>query len=1355
MQTRIYINIVLLLVSLLQPLVSYGQTPQAEKLRFSRLSTTNGLSQSTINTIVKDKTGYLWFGTNDGLNRFDGYKFKIYRNVPSDTTSLAYNLIRTLYVDSKGNLWVGTLGGGLVLYDEKKDSFRRYDIGLIQRIFEDHNGRIWIGTYEGLFNIDKKSGEAVRAEAYDKRYRLLKGKTITAIIEDKKKNIWVGTMKGLYLMHANSSQVTMFFTPQKTSQSAESEIADIAIDQKGTLWVGSKGGLYRYHDQKKKFYQATFSENKQSKPVRGRINVVSCDSNNIMWVGTEDGLGLYDTKQSTYKVFRNDTYDAQSLSRNSVNTIYVDKQSVWIGTSLGGINKYDKNKSFFSNYRIYNPNNQMVNTNVVTSFAEDLDGEIFIGTDGGGLFLWNAASNTFKPFQIHKTDRYALGESVLCLQKSRNGEKLWIGTYDNGMFELNLKSRKLTRFYTGNHVLRNNAVYAILEDKKSNIWIGTNGGGVTVIDHQGLSILQLDQNQPNTLTNNYIRALMEDEKGNIWIGTYGGINIFDPGKKKFVSPDPAASELERHIVCTLFRAAENVVWIGTQGTGLFIYDTSKKSLSNLSEKQGLSNNNISGIIRDHQGSIWISTSRGLNRLPLQQSNISKLKCEDILGGDEFVAGAAYTCKNGDVLFGTVDGFNLFNPGNARKNHLVPPVVITDIQIPKSSRNSKIQQTLKNNLSRGELLLDHEQSVFTIEFAALNFSSPEKNKYAYMLEGLDKDWQYTAKERKVTYNNLRPGNYVFHVKGSNNDGVWNNEGASLKITILPPFWRTQWAYFLYTLIALLLAYFAWKELKSRERLKNELLFQKLTASKNQELNRLKMNFFTNVSHELRTPLSMIIDPLRKISGEDIALPQIKDLSGIAFTHASRLHKLVNELLDIRKFQERATLERTRVDIKDLIEEIFMAFKDHAAERGLVFSILFDLEFSTVSIDSDKFQKIITNLITNAFKFTPNNGSITLTTKTYVDKQQEGMLEIHLADTGGGISESYKDKIFDMFFQVKEISRFEMESSGIGLALVKELVDLHNGEISEEGKEGEGALFVLKIPAGSPADFTEGNKYAEEVPMDIVPDHEVGLKPKVFQSEINILIVEDNDEIRKYIASQLAAHYNVEEAKNGQEGYEKAVDLIPNIVVSDVMMDNGDGLELCKKIKTNEKTSHIPVILLTAKHADEGKIQGYKSGADAYVSKPFNSDLLVTRIENLLESRKLLSDWYSNNRDSDYLQHQGISEIDHRFLQKASDVIVSNLLEPGFDVAEFATLLDMNRRQLTGKLKAIVDQTPHEFIIHVRLKNAIELMLHQDINISQAAYQVGFAEPANFSRSFSKVYGKSPKHYMNEKYGKKTL
>ncbi|MBC8053666.1 MAG: response regulator [Sphingobacteriaceae bacterium] len=1324
------------------------------EIPFTHLTTASGLSQSSVTCIAKDKTGFMWFGTQDGLNKFDGYKFKIYRNVSGDSSSLPYNHIKSLLVDKSGKLWVGTLNGGLAAYDERSDAFDTYGGGPIFCLYEDKKRVLWVGTFHELYIMDRRQNKLVLAETHDIKYRAVRNVTITCVFEDRKNNLWIGTKNGLYMSARGSKQIKLFRAGSaKNPGLVNDNITAVLEDKKGRLWVGSSGGINLYDYQKDDF-SATSILSSDRVSIGGPVTSLYLNNDNKIWVGKENCLGLFDPDKLTFTAYRTDTQDAQSLNNNSVYSLFLDNQQIlWIGTYFGGINKYDKNRAFVRHYKVHNPGTRRININSVTAFADDARGNVWIGTEEGGVFSWDSFTNTFKPMDIRQKGISRAKYTALALHKSRNHETLWIGTYGMGVFQLNLKSGKLQEYSTANGRLTHNAVYSILEDSNGRIWVGTNGGGLNLIHPAtGHSEYFINKNNQNSLINNDIRCLAEDEKGQIWIGTYGGISVLNPNSRKFHHFSKYNSGLRQDVIYALFLDSHNTMWAGTMGGGLSRYNRRNKEFKSFFVKNGLSNDIVNSIVEDKNGQLWISTSNGVNRFNRANQTFTTFLYQDGLKTNEFTRGAGYRSASGEIFFGSIDGFNIFSPDKIIVNKFVPPVVITSFQLPDDSRPEQTTKVkLLNSINDGPVRLNYNQSVFTINFAALSYSEPEKNQYACRLEGFDKDWRSLGYERNVTYTNLAPGEYLFRVKAANSDGIWNNNGTTLRIIITPPFWRTNLAYSLYTILILLIIYSIYRELRARQKLKNDLALEKLTSEKMKELNQLKMNFFTNVSHELRTPLSLIIDPLRKITEEEVPANELKSLSNLAFKNSSRLLSLVNQLLDFRKFEGSLKLEPLTVNVTEIIVEVAQAFKERASKRKIEFTTELATTFQTATIDIDKFQKILINLISNAFKFTPDGGKIKLTTLTYCDQNGVRQLEVHVKDSGPGVPKEYKQKIFDIFFQVQHTPRFGMESSGIGLALVRELVQLHNGEIYEKGKDGEGAYFVLKIPAGDEREVGNDvltSNFEIDFNQFIFHDFTEETREQDTESDLTILLVEDNDELRKYIAGYLSVHYHIEEASTGHEGYRKAVTIIPDLIISDVMMIDGDGLELCEKVKTDEKTCHIPVILLTARQADESKIEGYKSGADAYISKPFNSDLLETRVANLISSRKKLRSQFSGNPEIEAQSRDKLTDLDQDFLKRAGNVVVDNLLHTNFDIDRFAELLKMNRGQLTRKLKAIINQTPQEFLIHTRLKEAIKLIHQENLTISEAAYRVGFSERANFSRSFTKVYGLSPQKYLKE-------
>ena len=1341
-------------------------------VQFTHLTTANGLSQSSVVCILKDKYGFMWFGTQDGLNKYDGYKFKVYRNNPADKKSIPNNNIRCMLEDHAGNLWVGTVGGGLTLYDRNTDSFiaviatetgdERIGSKIIKAIYEDKQHNLWVGSVSGISIYNPKTKKLV-SHSFD--YTQIDN--INCIYEDSRDNLWIGTLFGINKWNKKTNTFKHFSADANTPGSlSANNVNTIYENSKGNIWIGTVDGLNLYNDKAETF-KAYRKDIKNPTGLRDNVVRALCNAGDgKLWVGTELALELFDPANNTFTHFQQSTKDVRSLSSSSISSLLVDDQFIlWVGTYAKGINKYDKNQFKFNLYKNFGSDALNINANIVTSFSEVPNGDIWVGTDGTGLYRWTPHSDKFEAFNPGAEGNYFASLSVLSMQLNSKKDVLWVGTYDEGLAKIDLKTKARTYYKTGNgdHELNNKSVYALLQDKKGNIWIGTNGGGVNVLNPATNQIKHLVLKVGKRKNSaNYIRSFFEDKSGNIWIGTIAhGLIVYNPEKETYVAYNKANNNLGSDAVFSIFGDSSGKIWVGTMGGGLCLFNPKQKNFTRFTESEGLANNIVNCIVEDKYGCLWISTDNGISCFNPKTKAFKNYTSTSGLQSNEFSIGAGYKLSTGEIAFGGLEGFNVFMPGSLKDNPYVPPVVITDFQlfnkpVPITAGKPPLSQNINTNK---EIVLAYDQSVFTIEFAALGYTVPERNMYAYKLEGFDGSWNYVGTERKTTYTNLDPGTYTFRVKASNNDGLWNEKGAELKVIIMPPFWKTTWAYLVYIAAVAGMLYLVYKEVRSREKLKSEVHYQKLLTEKTKELNQLKLNFFTNLSHELRTPLSLILDPLRKIKNENITVSQAKKYSNLVFNNASMLMNLVNELLDFRKVETGGfKLEAAKTEVIALIKNIFNAFTGRAAERNIHYYLDLKVDYLEAWIDTDKLEKILYNLIPNAFKYTPDFGVIMIMVKkgtiTDVNGGQKNAIEIHIKDSGVGIPAELKDKIFDIFYQIKGSSRFEKESSGIGLALTRELVRLHNGEILVNDAESQGTDFIVKIPVG------EGNfNTSEEVPAEHIKANEttntetcnidaVCKFPEEKMPSIPIvLVVEDNRDLREYIADELDGTYHVEQAANGIEGLKMAVDIIPDIVITDIMMPEGDGLELCNKLKTDEKTSHIPIILLTARQTDGNKIEGYNVGADDYISKPFNVTLLAARINNILESRKKLRELFSTHTDVS-IEASAIPDVDKEFLKKVVKIIEGNLSYLNFDIDKLATALKMSRRQLYRKLNALTNQTAHDFITNTRLDHAAALLVTGEFTISEIGYKVGFSEPSNFSRSFTKKFGKSPKKYLSD-------
>jgi len=1314
--------------------------------------------------MLKDRYGFMWFGTMDGLNRYDGYRFKIYRNDPKDRFCLPNNQIKSIYEDRDGDLWIGTMGGGLVRYNRNNDSFihvikpstdrNMLDIS-VNAILEDSKGNFWVGTYSNLYLLDKRTYKLNQFVFKDVN-GFLTDAIITAIFEDSRQHIWIGTKNGLYQLNKEKRTVRHFKQSNKPGSLSNDQVNTICEDDEQQLWIGTYDGLNRYNHRTNTFSVYKKVQNDQNS-ISNNVVLTLCKAiDNQLWVGTEEALELFDYKKEIFTHHRNNTGDEESLNHNSIHSLLQDNQGIlWIGTFAGGINKYDQNHTYFQLFKSFHITFGG-SSSAITSFAENTDGDVWIGTDGGSLNLWKRETNEFVHYNPNDKNGFD-SFSVLSLLLSKDKRSLWIGTYERGLRKLDIKTNTFSYYYKGDAInqISNNTIYAIAEDRYGNIWLGTNGDGVNILEKDTGTIIKYKaKNDPGHLNNNYIRAFYEDKMGNMWIATYGGgLNIYNPDLKSFTNFNRTNSNLQSDIINIIYGDSGGDIWVGTIGGGLLRFDQTGKNITVYTEEDGLPSNIVNSIFEDDHKQLWVSTNNGVSKLALNGNTFSNYGLYNGLQGNEFFKGAGLKTSSGEILFGGINGFNVFDTSSIKHNRNTPPIIFTDFQLFNKPVLIGAQGSpLKQNINEiTEIELSHDQSVFTIEFAALGYTIPENNQYAYLLEGFDKEWNYVGNNRRATYTNLDAGTYLFKVRAANNDGIWNPTEASLKISITPPIWRTGWAYLIYILTIAFILYILYLEVKSRERLKNEVLFERLSAKKNDEINKLKVNFFTNISHELRTPLSLILDPLRKIIYQDISLEQAKRYGQLAYKNAERLLRLVNQLLDFRRLETGVTqFKAHKINLFSLINEITETFVEHAAVREIDLSIEFESKELIADLDEDKFEKILCNLLSNAFKFTDNGGKIRIVTKVI-----NGIIEIHIIDSGLGIPEEELDKIFDIFYKVDSTSPFENKSTGIGLALTKELVEMHGGKIIVSSKLGYGSDFTICLPLR--VDKTEAPILQEPsvaVPQALIPvatianalpgqrqDNTVGDKPI-------LLLIEDNIDLRSYIYQELSPHFQVSETVNGVEGLETARQLIPDLIISDIMMPVMDGLTLCKHIKSDERTSHIPLILLTAKQTDDNKIEGFTQGADAYIVKPFTMDLLIVRINNLLDSRRKLRELFAKNTvDKIDLQDDTFTHIDRDFLRKVQVLIEENFNHPNFNVDFIAQYLQMSRRQLYRKIKALTNQSVQEFIITISLKKARTLLLTGEFTISEIAYKVGFSEPSNFSRSFTKFYGMSPKNYLD--------
>jgi signal transduction histidine kinase/DNA-binding response OmpR family regulator/streptogramin lyase len=1031
-----------------------------------------------------------------------------------------------------------------------------------------------------------------------------------------------------------------------------------------------------------------------------------------------------------------------------------------------GLNFVDERFNRFELFQKNLANKYSLGGEDVRSFAEDKQGNVWIASYSG-ISMFNIKTRTFHRFLTRENGGLTTN-AVNSLVFDQN-ENLWVGTLGGGIDCFNKQLRKIGNFkIKGPQKAGENKINILYVDKKNNLWAGSTGSGLFRFDKSKNSFSQVFDESQGILSSTigYVNTILEDSENNLWVGTaYKLFCLKDAGNKKYAFESFMHTNISGSIpsdyVTSLFEDKHKNLWIGSLDQGLFLLDKRNKSFASFQKQDGLPSNTILGILEDSQENLWISTNKGLVKFNVSEKKFRNYTIEDGLVSNELGGyGCCLKAKDGEFLLGSSEGFNIFYPEKIRDNTVTQPIVITDFKLfNQAVKIGKGSPLLKSIRETRKIILNHNQSSFTIEFAALNYIQGSKNQYSYILEGIETEWNIVNHRNFASYNYLKPGKYLFKVKGSNNDGIWNDTPAALEIIILPPFWQTKWAYGLYLLIfmAAIFAIIQYRVARAKQ--------IHLT-----ELNQMKLQFFSNISHELRTPLSLIISPIENILTSAKVNNGITRQLELIYKNANRLVRLVNEIMDFsRAVENKLSISVQLVDIVKFTQELSFFFSDEALRRQITYKFEAKPTHIDAWFDKDKYEKIILNLLSNAFKFTQDNGTISIKIeklsnddkpskkkKTDISEfSSKEVLKICVTDNGIGISPTDLSKIFEQFYQGSNKDYSYQQGSGIGLFLTKTLVELHYGKIFVVSEVGESTCFTILMPLGNShfkkseimeAPINVSSKALEKRVFFPVEDKED--KAKLSQNMPAILLVEDNYELRKYIVSVFSAKYRMLEAENGEIGYKLAYSNIPDLIISDIIMPKLSGIELCKLIKENIITSHIPFILLTAKITLEERIDGIETGADVYITKPFNVKYLEVVIKNLIETRKKIFKRFS--QEMSFLPKEiSNNPLDQYFLDKIINHVEQNITNTGLSVEDIATHLLMSQGHTWRKVKALTGLTTNEFIRTIRLKNALKLMEEYNLNISEIAYKVGFSSPAYFTKCFKDLYGKSPSSFLSDK------
>ncbi|WP_207424623.1 hybrid sensor histidine kinase/response regulator transcription factor [Desertivirga brevis] len=1358
---------------------------QDQNIDFTTITTRQGLSSKTVNKILKDHYGLMWFATDDGLNKFDGTSFSIYRHRLNDSSSIPSNRITALYEDRSGTLWIGTEEGSLSSYDRSRDNFQNFRFSRpfnspVNAITGDASGKIWIGHYGGLsiVNPARKNSYTISVNSPVWGNSPLPIKNILSLFEDRKQRIWVGTDNGMY-RHDKQSKKFVKVSLEKLEGAAGPDIKAITEDSRGNLWIGTTDGIGMLQQDGKNFINYTENNSGSNGLSNNNVYALASDNEGKIWIGTEDGLNILDTRSGAIVKHFTDKRNRYSLTSNSIRCVYIDNKLkiYWLGSFQGGINKYDKNLSLFHSIQSNPFDPEGLVAPRVTAFAALNNNQIYTATDGGGLQLFNRRTGLFSQIPIPLPIKQSSRLSILALEMTKD-KNLWIGSYSNGLFLYNPVSGNFSHFFKGPGAsdLNHNNIFCITEDRSGNVWIGTNGGGINVYNPLTKTFTKYSSELPPTSPfhlpgNNFIRDITEDKSGRIWIGTHGaGLAVYSPATKTF-SKYSKESNLSNNIIVSIFNDSRNNIWVGTAGGGLNLLDKKTNRFVAFTEKDGLANDVVYKILEENENKLWISTNAGICSFDLRTKTFVKYNRYNGVQNDNFLRGSGIRLPDGELYFGGVEGIDYFNPSHLRKNKNIPPVLFTDLKIDNESVSPADSSILKAHISVArEINLDYKQN-FSLSFVGINYTAAQQNKYSYILEGFDDNWSRPGLGRSASYTNLDPGKYTFRVKASNNDGLWNNEGAFIKINVKPPFWRTIYAYLFYLLATgSLLFYLRHRTLKKleakfaleqeRSKVAQMLEQERKEAERVRELDNLKIKFFTNLSHEFRTPISLIMGPVDKLlSAEDN--DKKRDQLSMVKRNARRLLNLVNQLLDFRKMEEQELkLNLTEGDIISFIQEVAGSFKDLSERKHINFSITSTIQSLNTLFDHDKVERILFNLLSNAFKFTMGDGAI----RVVIEETGTGLaptttcLCIKVSDTGIGIDQDKKEKIFDRFFQSSTSAAILNQGTGIGLSITKEFVKMHGGSIEVESEFGKGTTFIINLPLVPLETSVPGDTGLQSLPDTLLYNTAEEFSRPCDQTSPAedftrkkdlplVLLIEDNEDFRFYLKDNLKAYYRIIEASNGKEGWQKALSHHPQLIVSDINMPEMDGLELSEKIKLDKRTSNIPVILLTALAAEAEQIKGLGTGANDYITKPFNFEILNVKIRNLLTLNRTSRDTYT--KQFKITLDQEVESADAKLLGKALLYIEQNINDPKLSVEDLSKHLNMSRSTLYSKIRELTGQSPIEYIRNVKLEKAVLLLEKSALTIAEVGYAAGFATPNYFTRAFKTKYHMLPSEYMQLK------
>lgn len=1305
---------------------------------FKKYQVEDGLSHNTVWCAIQDSYGFIWLGTSDGLNRYDGRGNKVYRNVLNDKFSLENNFVEAL-IELEGNIWVGT-NSGLYIYDRATDRFSYFDkttqYGVyisseIKKIIKTQNGLLWIATLgQGFFIYDPKTDV------------LTQNSVQTSFVWDicqssDRKKIYISSLQEGLLCFDENGKFLQSYEISLKANAPDSYRVNCIQDIEGVIWIGAGSNLLSRLDQ-----QTGIVENYDASALNfGAIHCLLRYTEQELLVGTDNGLYLFDRAAKTFQRADNPA-DPRSLSDQTINGMMWDAEgALWVLTNLGGINYMSKQTKRFDYYSPAYLSGIPGAGEVVGPFCESKDNNAWIGTQNG-LYFFDAATRELTEYIIAGNKKKYDIRSLLL-----DGDHLWVGTYAEGIRVINLRTGAV-KAYTHSRGIPNticsNDVLSIYKDRKGEIFVGTSWG-----------LCQYNPATDNFMTITSVGSMIsivdiyEDMYNNLWIATSNSgvfsYNTVNWHWKHYQHEREDSTTITSNSVVTLFEDAKGTMWFGTNGGGLCSFDSKTKTFIDFDPQNTLLPNKvIYSIEQDQTGDLWISSNAGIFKInPITKGNFRQFTINDGLQGNQFMSRSSLKSSDGKLYFGGINGFNVFQPDRFVDNTYIPPVYVTDIRLPYQTDEQEVKKMLqlgKPLYLADKITLSYQNNSFSIRFVALSFEDPARNRYSYILKGVDKEWIMNSENNTASYTNLPPGEYEFEVRGSNNDHQWNEKTTTLKVVITPPWWRTTLAYIVYVLLLLgWMGWLAWRwNLQVKRKYKRRM--EKYQIAKEQEVYKSKISFFINLVHEIRTPLSLIRLPLEKLLEKEREGKDAKYLSVID-KNVNYLLGITNELLDFQKMESGSlNLNLKNCDIKELVSDVYNQFTSPAELKEIKLVLTLPDHDLKSMVDRDKLSKILVNLMGNAIKYTRTRIELKLIS-------DDAGYEIQVIDDGPGVPDEQKQKIFEAFYQLPDDKVASTVGTGIGLAYAKSLAEAHQGGLRLEDNAMGGSSFILSLPMKEweiekVADIVEIRSEEAKTSDNVTSTHQ--------GKKFTVLLVEDNIELLNLTRESLVEWYRVLRAFNGREALEILSRESVDVIVSDVMMPEMDGLELCSKVKSEIDYSHIPVILLTAKTTLESKVEGLECGADVYLEKPFSVKQLHMQIENLLKLRqsfhKLMVSLAGKTVAVSTTEF-AVSQKDCEFITKIQGVIAEQLADENFSIDILSEQMHMSRSNFYRKIKALSGMSPNDYLKTLRMNKAAELIM-SGTRISEVAAQVGFTSSSYFAKCFKSQYGVLPKEYTGQ-------